>query len=179
MDAFVGEIRPVGFNFAPRNWMLCQGQTLSIAQNTALFSILGTSYGGDGRTTFNLPNLCGQAVVGVGQGPGLSLYKPGQVAGTETVTLTMDQLPAHVHAFGGTFPVQDGPANSAEPAGGFPASTGENNQYSEGPGSGTMAANLVQGAAGVAGGSQPHSNMMPSLCINYIICVSGIFPPRS
>lgn len=178
MDAFIGEIRPVGFNFAPLNWLLCEGQTMSIAQNTALFSILGTTYGGNGTTTFNLPNLGGQAVVGVGQGPGLSGYKPGQVAGTETVTLTIAQLPAHVHAFGGTFPVQAGSAGANDPTSNFLAST-DNNQYSEGAGSGTMAANLLQGATAPVGGSQPHSNMMPSLCINYIICVHGIFPQRS
>lgn len=177
MDAYTGEIRPVAFPYAPRGWALCQGQTMSIAQNTALYSLLGTFYGGDGRTTFNLPNLSGQAVVGVGRGPGLSPYTVGQTAGSETVTLTMEQLPAHVHQLSGSFPVQTGPANLTDPTGGFLAGTNEN-QYSEGAGSGTMAP-LLQGTSGIAGGDQPHLNLMPSLVINYIICLQGIFPPRS
>ncbi|MGI4759645.1 MAG: phage tail protein [Janthinobacterium lividum] len=176
-SAYLGEIRPVAFAFAPVGWALCQGQTMSIAQAAALYSILGTTYGGDGRTTFNLPNLCGQAAVGMGQGPGLSQYKIGQKSGTETVTLTLEQLPAHAHQLSASVQVQTGTGNSADPTGGFLAATTES-QYSEEAGSGTMAP-LAQGGTATVGGSQLHSNMMPSLVINYIICLSGTFPVRS
>lgn len=176
-SAYVGEIRPVAFPFAPANWALCQGQTLSIAQFNALFAVIGTFYGGDGKTTFKLPNLSGQAVVGTGQGPGLSQYNIGAVTGTENVALTLNQLPAHLHQLTASFQVQTTAAGQANPTGGFLAGT-NNPQYSEGAGSGTMAP-LAQGTTVPTGGSEPHSNMMPSLTINYIICLIGVFPVRS
>ena len=176
-SAYIGEIRPVAFPFAPVGWALCQGQTMSIAQFNALFAVIGTFYGGDGKSTFKLPNLSGQAAVGTGQGPGLSQYNIGAVTGTETVTLTLNQLPAHLHQLNASLQVQTATASQSDPTGGFLAST-INPQYSEGPGSGTMAP-LAQGTTVPVGGSQPHSNMMPSLTINYIICLQGVFPVRS
>jgi microcystin-dependent protein len=178
MDAYLGEVRAVGFNFAPRNWAFCSGQILPISQNTALFSLLGNTYGGDGKTNFALPNLNGQAVVGVGQGPGLASYIPGAVAGTENVTLLTAEMPLHVHTLGGSFLTQADEGSSTDPTGKFLAATAES-QYNENIGTGTMGASMIKGTAGPAGGNQAHSNMMPSLGINYIICTSGIFPPRS
>ncbi|MDO7877407.1 tail fiber protein [Hymenobacter sp. ASUV-10] len=178
MDAFLGEVRAVGFNFAPMNWAFCSGQLMPINRYTALFSLLGTAYGGDGKTTFALPNLNGQAIVGVGQGPGLSPYVQGEVTGTESVTLLTDTMPPHLHTLGGSFLTQAEEGGSTDPTNNFLAATAEN-QYNENVGTGTMGANMIKGAAGPAGGNQPHSNMMPSLAINYIICLSGIFPPRS
>lgn len=178
MDAYVGEIRAVGFNYAPYNWAFCAGQLLPINQYSALYSLLGTVYGGDGRTTFALPNLCGQAIVQPGQGPGLSLYVQGQRTGSETQTLTPPQMPAHVHGLGGAFLAQSAEGDKTDPTGNFPATTAER-QYSEGSSGSTMAADMLKGAAGAAGGNQPHSNLMPSLTINYIICLVGEYPPRS
>jgi len=178
MDAYLGEIRAVGFNYAPNNWAFCAGQLMPINRYTALFSILGTYYGGDGKTTFALPNLCGQAIVGVGQGPGLTQYVQGEATGTEGITLLQEQLPMHVHAVSGPFLTQAADGGSTDPTNNFLA-TSPDLQYSEGVGSGTMAAGMLKGTAGPTGGSQPHSNMMPYLGINYIICLAGMFPPRS
>lgn len=178
MDAYVGEIRAVGFNFAPQNWALCNGALLPIRNNTALFSLIGTYYGGDGKTTFALPDLRGRAVVGVGQGPGLTAYSVGEATGSENHTLTMAELPPHVHNLNGTVKTHNGTASTSNPANAYPAATGDN-QYSEGPGSASMAPNAVQGTAIPAGGSQPHSNLMPFTVVNYIIALQGIFPPRS
>ena len=178
MDAYLGEIRAVAFSFAPTNWALCNGSLLTISRNTALYSLLGNTYGGDGKTTFALPNLGGQAVVQAGQGAGLAQYALGEATGSETETLLLSQLPPHVHALGGSFLTQAGDASTTSPTGNFLATTAEN-QYSEGAGSGTMATSMLKGTAQEAGGDQPHANMMPSLVLNYIICLAGIFPPRS
>lgn len=178
MDAYIGEIRAVGFNFAPNNWAFCSGQTMAIRQYTALFSILGTTYGGDGQNTFALPNLNGRGVVGNGQGPGLSNYPLGAVTGNENETLLLTQLPPHVHAVGGPFLTQVVDGTLSDPTNNFLAGNSES-QYSEGKGSGTMGANMLKGQGGPAGGNQPHTNLMPSLGITYVICLNGIFPPRS
>jgi microcystin-dependent protein len=169
----IGEIRMFAGNFAPRGWAFCQGQILSIAQNTALFSILGTTYGGNGQTTFALPDLRGRAAVGQGQGPGLSPYYLGQKAGMENTTLLASQLPAHTHVLNA---VEAG-GNQASPAGALPAveSTGTSLNYSTaGP-----STSLNPNAVGVAGGSQPFSIMQPYLAVNYIIALEGIFPARN
>jgi microcystin-dependent protein len=178
MDAYIGEIRAVGFNFAPRNWAFCAGQLMSISQNTALFSILGTTYGGDGRSTFALPNLSGQAVVNAGQGPGLANYSLGEVTGTENETLLLNELPMHAHAVSGQFLTQEAEAGLADPTNNYLATTLDY-RYSEGAGGGTMAADMLKGTAGPTGGNQPHGNMMPYLGINYIICLVGEWPVRS
>jgi microcystin-dependent protein len=174
-DQFVGEIRTVSYNFAPAGWALCNGQQLPISQYTALFSLLGTTYGGDGRTTFALPDLQGMSPLAPGQGPGLTSMALGQSGGTQTVTLTQAQLPAHNHTVGvvndaGT---QDSPklAALAEAREGRVA----DKQY--GPNANLTPMNPQMLAA--VGGSQPHNNMPPYLVVNFIIALTGIFPPRS
>ena len=169
-EPFVGEIRPFGFNFAPVGWAVCAGQLLSIAQNTALFSILGTQYGGDGRTNFALPNLQGSVPLHTGQGPGLTLRSVGEAGGVETVTLTTAQLPQHTHAAA----CNDGAGTSYVPTGGVWAKdAGGANEYSP---AGTVP--LAQGALASAGGNAAHDNMQPFLAINFCIALQGVFPPR-
>jgi microcystin-dependent protein len=178
MDPFVGEIRAVAFPFAPVNWALCDGSLMQINQNRALFAILGTQYGGDGKTTFALPDLRGRAVVNAGQGPGLSGYSIGKKTGTETVTLTLPQLPLHSHGFSGDFKVSTGTADSGKAAHNFLAVPSEF-QYAESGSGTTMAAGLISGQGSVVGGNQPHTNMQPYLAVNYIIALLGEFPVRS
>ena len=167
-EPFLGEIRMFGFNFAPRGWAFCNGQILPIAQNTALFSLLGTTYGGNGQTTFALPNLQGRVAIHFGQGAGLSNYDLGEVAGTETVTLTQNQLPAHGHAVNAS----NGDATATRPANRFPAGGGA---YADSADGTTMSPTMVANA----GGSQPHSNIQPFLALNFCIALSGIFPSRN
>jgi microcystin-dependent protein len=164
---FLGEIRIFPYNFAPRGWAFCNGQILSISQNTALFSLLGTTYGGNGQTTFALPDLRGRVPNSSGQGPGLSSYTLGQVGGTETVTLTQSEMPSHNHGVNST----NADATSARPGGNFPAAGGGYNSAS----SNTMAPTMI----GNAGGSQPHSNVQPYLTLNYCIALTGIYPSRN
>ena len=165
-DQFIGQIQSFGFNFAPKGWMFCNGQLMSIAQNTALFSLLGTTYGGDGISTFALPNLQGRVPLGFGTGPGLSTYELGEVVGSETVTLTSNQMPAHSHALSGS----TAGAGSGDPTNN--ALSGE--IWSNSP------PNAVSNPASIrsAGGNQPHSNMQPTLAINWCIATEGIYPSR-
>ena len=165
-EPFLGQLMCVGFNFAPRGWALCQGQLLQISTNTALFSLLGTMYGGDGRTTFGLPDLRGRVSLSFGQGPGLQNYDQGQAGGVETVTLITSQIPAHNHSVG----CNGGDANDASPANAFPA-TGS---YNTAPNA-TMNPNMI----GMTGGGQPHENREPFLVLNWIIALQGIFPSRN
>ncbi|MGQ1785642.1 MULTISPECIES: phage tail protein [unclassified Saccharicrinis] len=174
-EGYLGEIKMFAGNFAPRNWALCDGQLLLINQNQSLFSILGTTYGGDGRTTFALPDLRGRLAVHEGNGPGLSPRTLGQKGGTETETLTVNQMPNHTHALAVTNPVYNMEADSDDPTGKYPAMSGENmysthhNAEAAGP--------VVQ--IGNTGGNQAINNMQPYTCINYIICLYGLFPPRN
>ncbi len=174
MDVFLGFIAAFGFNFPPQGWALCNGQLLQISTNTALFALLGTTFGGDGRTTFGLPDLRGRAAIGMGQGVGLADYPIGQVSGTENVTLNSTQIPAHAHQMIGS--------SEAQSAGG----AGNSSLGSAGRGTGTNiyapgATNQVPMASMTTpvGGSQPHSNMQPYLVINYCIALVGIFPSRN
>jgi len=177
MDPFLGEIRAVGFNFAPRGWALCQGQLLPINQNTALYSLLGNTYGGDGRTSFALPDLRGRLVVSPGQGPGRSNYALGQVSGTETVGLLSQHVPAHTHSLTGVaVRVNGGTANVTSPAGTLLAAT-EELHYS-GSASVQMAPDIINGTAQVVGNNAGHSNLMPYLALSYVIALEGIFPIR-
>ena len=171
-EPFIGQICAFGFTFAPRNWATCDGQILSIAQNTALFSLLGTTYGGNGQTTFALPDLRGRTSIHQGQGPGLSPYSLGQVGGAENVTLTQNNLAAHVHAFAP--PCVDDDATVGIPTGKSPA-TCATNIYTNPTGTATMA----PGNTGLAGGSQPFPSMPPYLVINWCIALQGIFPSRN
>lgn len=172
MDPFLGEIRMLGFNFAPRGWMLCTGQILPISQNTALFSLLGTTYGGDGVTTFALPNLMGKNPVGYGPGPGLTPYALGETDGSATVTLQPSQLPAHTHALAGVAAT----GNRDNPAAGRLAQSSIRSDLYGATANATMAANAV---APSGGGNQGHNNMPPYLAVNFCIAVGGIFPARN
>lgn len=179
MDQFIGEIRLLPYSFAPNNWARCNGQLISISQNTALFALLGTTYGGDGRTTFALPNLNGRAVVGAGQGPGLSSYPQGTAVGTEAVSLTQAQLPAHTHTIGPvTIPVNSANANVVSPAGAVFAKVAGSSAFGGGTANGPMAAGLLNGTTDSIGGGTPHENRMPFLAVAYCIALTGIFPQR-
>lgn len=174
MDQYLGEIRIFAGNFAPRGWALCNGQLLLIAQNTALFSLLGVTYGGDGKTTFALPNLQGRAPLQAGQGAGLSSYPLGQSGGEQSVTLTTGQMPSHNHAVGASTAA----GSQASPENGVWAMPGARRglaAYSANAGSG---AELNPSALTVSGGSQPHHNMPPYLALNFIIALEGIYPQR-
>jgi microcystin-dependent protein len=166
---YVGEIRMFAGNFAPAGWMFCDGELLPISENDTLFNLIGTTYGGDGEETFALPNLQSRIPIHAGQGSGLSLHQLAEAAGVETVTLTTQQIPAHQHA-----PLasdQEGTLSSPNNAVWAVASTG-NQLYSSPPGVNTMHAQSI----GSNGGSQPHDNMGPYLCVNYIISLFGIYP---
>ena len=168
-EPFLGEIRLFPYNFAPRGWAFCSGQLMSIAQNTALFALLGTTYGGNGQTTFGLPDLRGRVAVSSGQGPGLSFYNLGQQAGTETVTLTQSEMPMHSHLVNATLNDQN---NSSRPSGAFLTA---GNTYNATPDGTVMAPQMIQ----PSGNSQPHSNIQPYLALNYCIALEGIFPSRN
>lgn len=177
MEPYIGEISMFAGNYAPKGWAFCQGQLLSISQNSALFSILGTTYGGNGTTTFALPDLQGRSPIGAGQGPGLGSYSLGQLAGSETTTTISTQMPAHIHSLNAS--TADGttntPGNNTYLAKAVTPDRQEVNLYT------TTTPNTVLGAfsAGIAGGSQPQSIRDPYLTINYIIALEGIFPPHN
>lgn len=176
-NPFVAEIRIFAGNFAPTGWALCDGQLLPISQNTALFSLLGTTYGGDGRTTFALPNLQGSAPIGFGQGPGLSDRILGESGGSQAVTLLTSAIPVHTHtaqAFNTSKADQTSPAGhvwSKAQAGRQPLP-----MYSSDPGT---SPSMHAQALAVAGSSVPHNNMMPYLTLTFIIALQGVYPPRS
>lgn len=174
-EAFIGEIKMFAGNFAPRGWALCDGQLLAIAQNQALFSILGTTYGGDGRTTFALPDLRGRVAVHPGNGPGLSPYRLGQKGGSETTTLTVNNLPPHNHSVSVSNPVNDDEATSDDPTGNYPAVSGEN-MYTETTNAEGAVPNVT---VDNTGGGQAFNNISPYATVNYIICLQGIFPSRN
>ena len=170
-DQFVAEIRIFPFNFAPPGWAICAGQLLPLTQNTALFSLLGTTYGGDGKSTFGLPDLQGRAPMQPGQGQGLSLRSLGQTGGSDSVQLLVSEIPSHTHAVSGS----GGPAILQAPAADRVLGRANNNVYLDNP------ANLVAmapEALGPAGGGQPHNNLQPYLTLNFCIALQGIFPPR-
>jgi microcystin-dependent protein len=164
---YIGEIRMFGGNFAPDGWALCDGQLLPIAENDALFALIGSTYGGDGQSTFGLPDMRGRIPLHQGQVAGLSSHQIGEQGGSETVTLTAAQMPAHMHRLASGFA-----ATSGDPTGAAVANTGATAIY------GTGAANVAMNpAASVsAGGNQPHNNLMPYQCVNFIISLFGIFP---
>lgn len=171
-DPFVAEIRIFAGNFAPTGWAFCNGQILPISQNTALFSLLGTTYGGDGKSTFALPNLQGRAPMQPGQGPGLSLRDLGETGGETTVTLLETEMPVHSHAM----QANGFPASFQVPAANRTlARSGNGNAYKSGAG---PTVNMAARTLGTAGGSLPHNNMQPFLGLTFIIALQGIFPPR-
>lgn len=170
-DPFVAEIRIFPFNFAPRGWAWCDGQLLPLSQNTALFSLLGTTYGGNGKSNFALPDLQGRAPMHPGQGPGLSLHDLGETGGSETVTLLESEIPAHAHALRANNTL----AEAATPAGNSIARLTFNAYQTN------VSANLVSmapEALAPAGGDQPHNNLQPYLTFYFCIALQGVFPPR-
>lgn len=179
-EPFLGQIMAVGFNYAPVNWAPCDGRTVSIQAYTALFSLFGTTYGGDGRSNFGVPDLRGRAAIGMGQGSGTSNYYLGQTAGSENVTLSIQQMPAHNHGF----TVDGSTASTSSPSGGNIA------QPTTTPGKGAQAipsfttgapsspATLNNTSVQNNGGGQGFSVIQPVLAINYIVCLNGIYPPR-
>ncbi len=168
-EPFIGEIRMFAGNFAPRSWALCEGQLLSISQNDALFSLLGTVYGGDGRTTFGLPDLRGRIPIHVGSGPGLSPKSLGEKSGQENITLTTNQLPSHTHLVKSNNTVGNSKSGDQIAAGNITRAFNNN------PGT----TPLNSGTIPNSGGTQYHSNLMPSLCVNFIIALFGIYPSRN
>lgn len=180
MDAFVGAIFSFGFNFAPANWAQCNGQLLPISQNEALYSLIGTTYGGDGVTTFGLPNLQGRTPIGTGQGAGLPNYAIGQSAGNENITLTIANLPPHNHpVVSANIPVNGGAGDQNAPAGNVYAMSDNNvaNTYNTTSDGTLMAA--VNTNTGVTGSGIPISVLSPLLVINYCISLYGIYPSRN
>ncbi|KFX69311.1 tail protein [Pseudomonas taeanensis MS-3] len=182
MEVFIGTIQPFAFSFAPRNWALCNGQIMSIAQNTAMFSLLGTTYGGNGQSTFGLPDLQGRMPIGMGQGPGLPDYTIGEASGSPSTVLTSNQMPSHTHAV----QVQVGGASS-NPA---VAPSATNQFLGASNSSGPLAAaiwsdelsspiNMGGAQAGLAGGGQPMDIMNPYLALNFSIAILGLFPSRN
>ena len=185
-EPFLAEIKLFAGNFAPKGWAFCQGQLLSISQNQALFSLVGTMYGGDGQTTFGLPDLRGRVAIGFGQGSGLANYTQGDKGGVETVTLTVNQMPAHTHAFTpGTLAINavSAAGNAQSPDGALPATeaVGVTATYSTAGPDTTMAPAALSGSPtiGNTGGSQPLPILQPYLALNYIIALQGIFPSRN
>lgn len=182
---YVGEIRLFAGNFAPNGWLFCEGQTLSIAENEVLFQLIGTTYGGDGQETFALPNLAGRVPIHMGTGPDGTTYQIGEMAGTEQVTLTSQQMPIHAHKLKGPSMVALGSnaGNSEVPTGNYPAITPGVNLYSKSIREGVYMADPqgVNASAilGGKGGNQPHNNMQPFLAVNYIISLFGIFPSQT
>jgi microcystin-dependent protein len=182
-EPFIGEIRIFGFTFAPQDWAQCNGAPVGVQQNTALFSLLGTTYGGDGRRTFNLPNLSGLAPAGAGQGPGLSGLSLGQSAGAYGVTLAQGEMPSHGHALNGAIAAAS--VNEPTPTGNsfvarflteVPTPAVAQNLFTPG---GNPTTTFAQGAVGTSGNSGPHENRQPFLALNFCICLSGVYPTFS
>ena len=170
-EPFIGEIMMVGYTFCPRGWAEANGQLLPIAQNTALFSLYGTTYGGDGRTTFALPDLRGRVPIHVGNGPGLSPNALGQKGGSETNTLTVNQMPPHSHSLNATTAASASP----DPTGNLSANTGRDDNYA----GGAPNAQMSSSAIGSSGGGQAVNNMQPFQVIRFCLALQGIFPSRS
>jgi microcystin-dependent protein len=172
MDPFVAEIRIFPFNFAPKGWAFCDGQLLPLSQNTALFSLLGTTYGGDGKSNFALPNMQGNAPMHPGQGPGLSLHDLGETGGSETVTLLESEIPSHSHFQRAS--IDDADLTIPTPARVLAKASGQN-VYAPTASLISMSGN----ALAPAGGDQPHNNMQPYLTLNFCIAMQGVYPPRT
>jgi microcystin-dependent protein len=191
LNPFVGEILLFPFNFPPTGYAFCRGQLLPINQNQALFSLIGTFYGGDGKSSFALPNLQAKVSMGVGNGPGLTSHEfPGATGGSETTPLTTAQMPAHTHVMSAssvqpTMTCLNGAGNQQTPAGNVPAteSAGVTATYTGGPADALMRNGNIAltgpASAAPAGGGQPHENRQPYLALNYCIALQGVFPPRT
>lgn len=174
MDPFVAEIRIFPFNFAPKGWAFCDGQLLPLSQNTALFSLLGTTYGGDGKSNFALPDMQGNAPMHPGQGPGLSLHDLGETGGSETVTLLESEIPAHAHQLRASS--DDADNNLPNPARSF-AKTAKEFGYQSNVNASVVT--MADTTLAPAGGDQPHNNMQPYLTLSFCIALQGVYPPRT
>ncbi len=170
-EPFLGEVRLFPYNFAPRGWAFCQGQLLPISQNQALFALLGTTYGGDGRVTFALPDLRGRVPLSAGQGPGLSDYALGQAGGAEAVTLGVNEMPTHSHSVA----ANGRQSNRPGPNGRVPGRASAGDVYAASSNGAVMAPETIV----PTGGGQPHANVQPYLAMNYCIALTGIFPSRN
>jgi microcystin-dependent protein len=175
MNAYIGDIRLFAGNYAPEGWMLCNGALLSISQFDIVFSVIGTTYGGDGVTSFALPDLRGRLPVGQGDGPGLTSRVLGQSFGSETVTLLATQIPAHSHSLAATA----ASATATTPAGNLFAQNGTDTFYTQLPSTDPVPQQMNPASVQLTGGGQAHENTMPTTAINYIMCVNGIYPSRS
>jgi microcystin-dependent protein len=173
MDPFVAEIRIYPFNFAPKGWAFCNGQILPLSQNTALFSLLGTTYGGDGKSNFALPNMQGNAPMHPGQGPGLSLHDLGETGGSDTVTLLESEIPSHTHALMAINLLSD--QHAPDPTRGLARSSNAH-AYVAPP---QTMVQMSDSTLAPAGGGQPHNNLMPYLTLNFCIALQGVYPPRT
>jgi microcystin-dependent protein len=169
-NPFLAEIRIFPFNFAPKGWAFCDGQLLPISQNTALFSLLGTTYGGDGKTNFALPDMQGNAPMHPGQGPGLTLHDEGETGGSDTVMLLQSEMPVHSHSLMAQTFLGDDPSPAQE------SLARSANHYQTNTTQNVVA--MADSAVGVTGGGQPHNNLMPYLTLNFCITLQGVFPPR-
>jgi len=182
-EPFIGEIKILGFNFAPRGYATCQGQLMSIAQNTALFALIGTYYGGDGQVTFGLPDLQGRVPIGQGQGAGLPFYSIGEEGGSTTTSILTSNLPPHVHTLTNVVVKQKAStanADESSPDGNFPANTAAASYSGNGATAGIFTGHaVVSGTTDITGSGQPIDIMNPYLTINYSIAVEGIFPSRN
>ncbi|MDB5712189.1 MAG: Tail Collar domain protein [Sphingomonas bacterium] len=177
-NPFLGELRLFAGTFNPRGWAFCAGQILPIDQNDALYALIGTTFGGDGQVTFGLPDLRGRVAIGQGQGSGLSSYVVGQESGTESVTLSVNEMPQHTHAV----TASSADATATTPTGAVPARPSAATVgylYLSSAATGATDAPPAAAAISVVGGSQPHDNMAPSLVLNYIIALEGVFPSRN
>ncbi|MBO2010988.1 phage tail protein [Hymenobacter negativus] len=174
----IGEIRIVGFTFAPPGWVPCAGQLLPISEYDTLFMLLGTTYGGDGQNTFAVPDFRGRIVPGTGAGPGLSNYTPGQMGGVENVTLTLNNLASHGHPFSGQLNGTTQGAGQNDPVGAYPAASSQGFYATAPTENVALGAGAVSGQALPVGGNQPHNNIQPVLALNYIIATEGIFPSQ-
>ena len=177
-EPFLGEIKMIAFDFAPKGFAFCHGQTLNISQNQSLFNLIGTTYGGNGTSNFALPDLRGRVPIGEGQGTGLSNRVLGQSGGSETVTLTEGQLPSHNHALEADLNATSSSANSNDPAGKL---LGKSNRptYLSGTANITLDSNSISGSTSSVGSGEAHNNVQPFLCINFVIALTGIFPSQN
>jgi microcystin-dependent protein len=175
MEGYIAQILFFAGNFPPKYWAFCEGQLLSIASNTALFSLLGTTYGGNGTTTFGLPDFRGRVPVGMGTGPGLPTIALGQAFGSPTATLTTSQMPSHIHSASAAVAVASTNGNSASPVGNIFAATAAN-AFAPAANGSAAAGSLT---LGIAGGNQPFSIQQPTLAVNFVICLYGIYPSRN
>lgn len=179
MEGYIGVVTTVAYDFAPKNWASCNGQLLSIAQNQALFSILGTTYGGNGVTTFALPDMRSRTAMGTGQGGGLPFISLGEMSGSETVTLSINNLPSHMHNGNVSFRMQASNSGASEPTPDGTYINGFTNGFSNAASNVQMLAPAYTATIGTAGSSQPIEVLSPYLVLNYVICMYGIFPSRN